>query len=308
MTSQGGSGATGAGRPHGALLIEYDPPRAHPIVYAGLLVFAFVFLTGSLENLLRDNRTELYLLYALPFLVTLFLFLAMFPAPTRIFEAGIAPSRPLLLRWHRPFVRWQDLSAVYPASYDVTGAFVSPFASSDGKVTQTGLGLEWPDGHTETVQFTPTRFALTSRRSRGYREAYAVVEDLFARQGRPLVPSGPTYSEGQKQAMLAQARAPFLPFFAIVFLFASAAPIAWVLLRLGVPVAVALPLCLTAPLATSLRSWTKSRERNKILNALSRAAQLERQSDHRVAGGADGTDERAAPVDAPSATSPAVGP
>jgi len=24
-------------------------------------------------------------------------------------------------------------------------AFVSPFASSDGKVTQTGLGLEWPD-------------------------------------------------------------------------------------------------------------------------------------------------------------------
>lgn len=278
---------------HGDLLLEYDPPRAHPIVYAGMLVFAFVFVTGSLENLLRDDRTELYLLYALPFLATLFLYLALFPTPIRIHETGIAPSRPLVLRWYRPFVRWEQLSAVYPASYDVTGAFVSPFASSDGKVTQTGLGLEWPDGHTETVQFTPTRFALTSRRSRGYREAYAVVSDLFARQGRPLVPSGPTYSDGEKQAMLARARAPFLPFFAIVFLFASAAPVAWALLRLGVPVGVALPLCLIAPLATSLRSWTKSRERNRLLNALSRAAQLERQPAH---GSTDDTDDTEAAV------------
>lgn len=279
----------------GALLLEYRPPRAHPIVYAGLLVFAVVFLTGSLENLLRDDRAELYLLYALPFLGTLAIYVAMLPTATRIHEDGIAPSRPVLLGWLRPFVRWDELSAVYPASYDVTGAFVSPFASSDGKVTQTGLGLEWPDGRTETVKFTPTRFALTSRRSRGYREAYSVVLDLFERKGRRLVPSGPTYTPEEKEAMLRQARAPFLPFFAIVFLFASAAPVAWVLLRLGVPVEVALPLCLIAPLATSLRSWTKSRERNRILDALSRAAQLERQSDRHA--------ELAEDTEAPSAGS-----
>jgi hypothetical protein len=266
----------------GDLLLEYRPPRAHPIVYAGLLVFAFVFATGSLENLARDGRPELYAVYALPVVGLALLYVAMAPSPTLIHEHGVAPARPLLLRWRRPFVRWDELAAVYPGSYDVTGAFVSPFASSDGKVTQTGLVLEWPGGRSETVKFTPTRFALTSRRSRGYREAYSVVSDLFARQGRPLVPSGPTYDAQEREAMVAKAREPFLPFFAIVFLFASAAPVAWVLLRLGVPVQVALPLCLVAPLATSLRSWTKSRERNRILDALSRAAQLERQ--HSPAG------------------------
>jgi hypothetical protein len=261
----------------GALLLEYRPPRAHPIVYAGILCFAFVFATGSLENLLRDNRAFLYGVYAGPLVATLLFLLLMWPSDTRLFEHGIAPSRPLLLRWLRPFVRWDELAAVYPSSYDVTGAFVSPFASSDGKVTQTGLGLEWPDGRRETVKFTPTRFALTSRRSRGYREAYSVVLDLFARQGRPLVPSAPVYSELEKDAMLAKARAPFLPFFAIVLLFASAAPVAWVLLKIGLPVPAALLLALIAPLATSLRSWTKSRQRNRLLDLLSKSAQFERQ-------------------------------
>ena len=267
----------------GALLLEYRPPRAHPIVYAGILCFAFVAATGSLENLLREGRPFLYAVYAAPLVFTVLFLLLMWPSDTRLYEDGIAPSRPLLVRWRRPFVRWDELAAVYPSSYDVTGAFVSPFASSDGKVTQTGLGLEWPDGRRETVKFTPTRFALTSRRSRGYREAYAVVSDLFARKGRPLVPAAPVYSEAEKEAMLAKARAPFLPFFAIVLLFASAAPVAWVLLMLGLPVPAALLLALVAPLATSLRSWAKSRHRNRLLDLLSKSAQYERQ---RAGGGA----------------------
>jgi len=269
--------ATGAQADRGALLLDYAPPRAHPIVYAGILCFGFVFATGSLENLLRDDRPEVYLLYALPLLATLAFLGAMWPSRTRIHEHGIAPSRPLLLRWVRPFVRWDELAAVYPSSYDVTGAFVSPFASSDGKVTQTGLGLEWPDGRRETVKFTPTRFAQTSRRSRGYREAYAVVSELFERRGVPLVPAAPVYSDAERKAMLAKAREPFLPFFAIVFLFASAAPVAWVLLKVGLPVEVALPIALIAPLATSLRSWAKSRQRNRLLDLLSKSAQFERQ-------------------------------
>jgi len=271
----------------GALLLEYAPPRAHPIVYAGLLCFGVVLLTGSLENALRDDKPFLYAVYAAP-VVALLLFLALaWPSTTRIHESGIAPSRPLLLRWHRPFVRWDELSAVYPSSYDVTGAFVSPFASSDGKVTQTGLGLEWPDGRRETVRFTPTRFALTSRRSRGYRAAFDAVQDLYARAGRPLVAAAPTYSAAEREAMLAEARAPFLPFFAIVLLFASAAPVAWVLLRLGLPVGAALPLCLVPPVATSLRSWAKSRRRNRLLDLLSKSAQFERERAPRAAESAE---------------------
>lgn len=260
----------------GALLWEYSPPRAHPILYAGLIVFAFVFVTGGLENLARDNRPMLYAIYAAPFFATVFVMGLLWPTSTRIHEDGIAPARPLVLRWLRPFVRWDELAAVYPHSYDVTGAFVSPFASSDGKVTQTGLGLEWPDGRSETVRFTPTRFSLTSRRSRGFREAYQIVADAFARRGKSMVPSAPRYSDDDKDAMLQRARAPFLPFFAIVFLFASAAPVVWVLMRLNVPTGAALVVALIAPLATSLRSWIKSRERNGILNALAKAAEFER--------------------------------
>jgi hypothetical protein len=293
----------------GALLLEYSPPRAHPIVYAGILCFSVVLATGSLENLLRENRAVLYLLYALPLLATLAFLALMWPSTTRIHEDGIAPSRPLLLRWLRPFVRWDDLAAVYPSSYDVTGAFVSPFASSDGKVTQTGLGLEWPDGRTETVKFTPTRFAQTSRRSRGYREAYSVVVDLYARRGKPLVPAAPIYSSIERDAMLAKAREPFLPFFAIVFLFASAAPVAWVLLRVGVPVSVALPVSLVAPFATSLRSWTKSRQRNRLLDLLSKSAQFERQrvSDGTATESRESAELRPSVVSVDSVARPGVG-
>lgn len=261
----------------GALLFEYDPPRAHPILYAGLLVFGFVLATGSLENWLRDDRPLLYAVYAAPLVATALLLAALLPSPVRIFEGGVAPSRPLVLRWWRPFLAWRDVAAVYPASYDVTGAFVSPFASSDGKVTQTGIGLELRDGATETVRFTPTRFSLTSRRSRGFREAWPVVEGVFARLGRPLVPDAPRYTPQQKEAMLAAARKPFLPFFAIVFLFASAAPVTFVLVKVGVPTGAALALGLAAPVGTSLRSWVASRRRNRILDALSKAAESERE-------------------------------
>ncbi|HUR62881.1 MAG TPA: hypothetical protein VM241_00205 [Candidatus Thermoplasmatota archaeon] len=260
----------------GELLWEYRPPRAHPILYAGLLVFGFVFVTGALENLARDNRPELYAVYALPFLATLLLAVALEPGAVRIHRDGIAPSRPLVARWARPFLRWDDLAAVYPASYDVTGAFVSPFASSDGKVTQTGLALEDRGGRTETVRFTPTRFAHNTPRSRGYKEAIEVVRALYAEQGRTLVPAAATFAPEQREAMLAQARKPFLPFIAIVLLFAGAAPALWVLLRLGAPIGLALPAALLLPFGTSLRSAVQSRRRNRLLDALGKAAEFER--------------------------------
>ncbi|MGB0653067.1 MAG: hypothetical protein ACPGQL_07680 [Thermoplasmatota archaeon] len=267
----------------GRLLFEYRPPRAHPILYAGLLVFSFVFLTGSLENALRDDRGSLYLVYAAPLVGTGLLILLGLPSPTRIHAGGIAPSRPLLLRWRRPFAHWDDLAAIYPSYYDVTGAFVSPFASSDGKVTQMGLGLERPGGRTETVRFTPTRFTMWQAESAGYKEAMGVLRQVFADLGRPLTPEADPIPVPRRREMLDEANAPFLPFIVIVLLVASAAPVLWVLTRLAVPIGPALLLAAIAPLGVMLRSAVQSRRRNALLNRLAKLAEYER---HTVGGGA----------------------
>ncbi len=260
----------------GRLLFEYSPPRAHPIVYAGLLLFSFVFVTGSLENLARDNRAALYWVYAAPVLASLAWLALTFPSNIRIYEHGVAPSRPLVLRWRRPFAAWAELEAVYPSYYDVTGAFVSPFASSDGKVTQMGLALERKGGSVETVRFTPTRFTIWQSESAGYMQAMEAVRHAY--QGRPLVPTAQSYTAEEAERMVEEAGRPFLPFWAIVFLFASAAPILWILTRLGAAVWWALPIALLAPLGVSLRSYAQSRRRNSLLNQLSKAAEHRRAS------------------------------
>ncbi len=259
----------------GALLWEYAPPRAHPIIYAGMLLFAVVFVTGSLENLARDNVRTIYLVYALPFLVTLAYFLAMYPSNVRIHADGVAPSRPLLLRWWRPFIPFGDVRAIYPSYYDVTGAFVSPFASSDGKVTQIGLAFE-QDGRTETIRFTPSRFTMWSPESRGYKEALDIVKQAWGE--RPLVAEAERFTKQEQEQMLDEASKPFLPFFAIVLLFASSAPVLWVLTRLGMPIAPALAISLIAPIAVSLRSYVQSQRRHAILNRLSKAAQYRKEA------------------------------
>ena len=268
---------TAAG-PQGTLLYEYSPPRAHPILYAGIMVFGLVFVTGSLENLVRGAEADIFLWYAAPLAATLGLFWALAPSTTRIYEGGIAPARPRILRWLRvrpTFVPWSDLAAVYPSFYDVTGAFVSPFASSDGKVTQMGLGLEWPDGRRETVRFTPTRFTMWRSRSKGYEGALAAVRVAFG--DRPLVPAATRFSDAEAKRMLAEASKPFLPFFAIIFLFASAAPVLFLLVNLtSLPVWAALLLSLVAPVAVSARSWQRSRQRHAVLDRLSKAAEFQR--------------------------------
>lgn len=253
------------------LLWEYRPPAAHPILHAGLLVFAFVFVLGSLENLARESRPELYAVYAAPVLAVAFALVATTRGPVRIFEEGIEPGRPLVLAWRRPFTRWDDVSAVWPAPYDVTGAFVSPFASSDGKVSQLGLAVETDRG-VEVVRFTPTRFRKRRSESRGFREAWQVVQGILARRGRVPVPEAPTFVPGEAQRLLEDARKPFLPFWAIVFLFAAAAPVAWILLRMGVDVPVAVAIGLMFPIGTSLQSAMRSQRRHAILRLLSKAA------------------------------------
>jgi hypothetical protein len=262
----------------GRLLFEYRPPAVHPIAYAGALVFSVVFAIGALEVWVRAAPLTLLAWYALPLLLALWWWSAFARGPTRIYMHGIAPARPRVVRATRArpaFVHWRALAAVYPSFYDVTGAFVSPFASSDGKVTQMGLALEWPDGRKETVQFTPTRFAMWQPESAGYQGALAAVRAAFA--DRPLVPQADTFSDDEAQRMISEAGRPFLPFFAIVLLFASAAPILWILAHVvHAPLAVALPLALVAPIGVSVRSHVQSRRRNDLLDRLSKAAEHQR--------------------------------
>jgi hypothetical protein len=255
----------------GALLWEYRPPAAHPILPAALIVLCCVFALGSIENLARESRPELYALYALPVLLVALLLLATRRGPVRIFESGIEPGRPMVMAWHRPFTAWSEVSAVWPAPYDVTGAFVSPFASSDGKVSQLGLALETARG-TEVVRFTPTRFLRGRSDSRGFREAWDTVQGLFARQGRVPVPQPPVVPADEADRLLREARRPFLPFWVIVLLFAAAAPVALLALKLGAGVPLALVLGLSFPLLTSLQSALRSRRRHAILRHLAKAS------------------------------------
>ncbi|MHB8632428.1 MAG: hypothetical protein ACYDBQ_00480 [Thermoplasmatota archaeon] len=258
----------------GELVWEYLPPRAHPMLYAGLILASAVFLLGATENLLRDNQARLYEIYAAPPAAVALLMALLWPSPVRFYRNGIAPSRPLVARWWRPFVAFGDVAAVYPVHYDVTGAFVSPFASSDGKVTQTGVGLETVGGSLSVLRFTPTRFSRSRAPSRGYREAWPLARSLYQEAtGRPPVSTAPRLSAEERSRLEGEARRPFLPFFAIVALFACAAPLLWILVNpLHLPLAWALPASLLPPVATSLRSWWASRRRNRILNALSKSA------------------------------------
>lgn len=254
----------------GALQFEYAPPRGHPILYAGMLLFGVVFVMGSIENALRQNSATLYAAYALPLLGVVLLFVALMPNTIRIFEHGIQPARPLLLRWHKPFLAFDDMSSAYPVYYDVTGAFVSPFASSDGKVTMMGIGVEIQD-HLETIKFTPTRYIMHQTRSLGYKQAMPIVAAAFAQRNRSMVPNKEAIPEAEMTALLAQANAPFLPFFVIVFLLVSPAPILATLLWLHWPVWAALPIAIVPALGVMLRSFKASQDRNAILNRISKA-------------------------------------
>ena len=259
----------------GRLLFSYRPPRAHPILYAGLIVFGFVFLTGSLENLLRESRPMLYAVYAAPLAATAAIMAALWQSDTRIYDNGIAPARALIARKFHPFIAWDDMTAAYPAYYDVTGAFVSPFASSDGKVTQTGLLIE-SGQRADLLRFTPSRFVLGQQRSKGFFAAWPIVQKAFADRGKSLTGTVPAYSDDEKRQLINEATAPFLPFFAIVLLFSSAAPVLLLLRWLGLPIWASFAASLLLPLWTSLRSYSRSRARNNILNRLSKSTEAQR--------------------------------
>ncbi len=118
----------------GPLLYAYKPIPANPMSVALLILVAVaVFVIGPIAAA-PEGLWPLSGICFLP-LALLLLEMALFvPNPTYIYENGIEISLPLwrrLLGTQKDF-RWEEIRDIYPASYEVAGSFMSPFASSAG--------------------------------------------------------------------------------------------------------------------------------------------------------------------------------
>src|SRR2546427_3122677 len=147
--------------------------------------------------------------------------LLQWPSPTRIDTNGIEVSLPAwrrILR-ERAYLPWSEVRNAYPASYEISGAAMSPFASSAGTLVHVGLGLETTDGRRRTVKFTPGSIRAFRGETPGFTYAMAAVRRALADLGRPLVTHVEPYTDGQILAMHGEARAPLLGLGTIVYAF-----------------------------------------------------------------------------------------
>ena len=259
----------------GALIFEYRPIPVSPMSVALLILFALVtFVLGPLAS-----PPELWPLGGLcfvPFLLLSAVVLLSRPSPTRIHEGGIEVSLPL---WRRlvggkRYHPWEEVANVFPASYEVSGAFLSPFASSAGTLVHTGIGLETVAGDRVVVRFTPGAIRAFRGETEGYVRTMDAVREVLRARGRSLVTNVRRYTDTEVQGMAERAREPLLGMAAIVlaflippalvaavFLVLGTGPFAFLLAVIG---AVLPP---TISIAVTLR---RSRRRNLLLSELSK--------------------------------------
>jgi len=265
----------------GRLLYAYKPIPANPMSVALLLLLLVAtFVLGPVAAA-PEGLWPLNGICFLP-LGILFATMVLFkPNPTYIYENGVEISLPLwrrLLGQPRDF-RWEEIRDVYPASYEVAGSFMSPFASSAGTLVHAGLGLETNDGRRMLVRFTPGAIRAFRAESQGFQEAMAVIRDRFARHGEPMVHTARIFTDAEVLEMQKEAREPlvsiagvFLAFFlpptivAAVLLAATAASAA-----ITAPLAVAaILLALVPPAFSMVATLRRSERRNAILSELSK--------------------------------------
>lgn len=265
----------------GRLLYAYKPIPANPMSVALLILLLVVTLVLGPVAAAPEGWWPLGGVCFLP-LGLLLLEIALFtPNPTYIYENGIEVSLPLwrrLLGAQKDF-RWEEIRDIYPASYEVAGSFMSPFASSAGTLVHAGLGLETREGRRILVRFTPGAIRAFRSESQGFLDALAVIRERFARHGEPMVHTAKTFTDAQVLEMQAEARRPlvsiagvFLAFFlpptivGVVFLAATAANV-----PLSTPLALAAVLVALVPPAFSMVSTLrKSERRNELLSELSK--------------------------------------
>ena len=150
----------------GPLLYSYFPIPANPMSVALLLLLLVVtFVLGPIAAA-PEGLWPLGGTCFLPLAAVLLAMALAKPSPTFVHEEGIEISQPLAVRiLRRPrYVPWSEVRDVYPASYEVSGSFLSPFASSAGTLVHVGIGLETRDGRRGLVRcrFHPDRHASLS--------------------------------------------------------------------------------------------------------------------------------------------------
>lgn len=264
----------------GALVFEYAPLPMSPMTLASLLLLGIAtFLLGPF--LLPPDLWPLGGLCFLPIAFVVVWALLQSPSPIRVRTAGIEVSLPLWRRiLRRPaFVPWLHVRNVYPATYEIAGAAMSPFASSAGTLVHTGLGLELRNGRRVTLKFTPGAIRRFRGESPGFTYAMEAMRRVFADLGRPLVTEVRAYSDAEVRAMHEEARQPLLGLATIVFAFFLPPTIvagALVLLdgfslSLDVPAVVAiLALAVIPPFASMAYTLRRSRRRNHLLSELAK--------------------------------------
>ena len=176
-----------AGEP-GRLVFEYRPIPVSPMSVAVLILLALVtFVLGPLAS--PPELWPLGGLCFLPIALVIVYVLLNRPSPTRVYSEGIEASLPAWRRFlgSRRHYSWDEVLNVYPASYEVSGAFLSPFASSAGTLVHTGIALETAAGDRVLVRFTPGAI----RAFRGETEGYVRAMDAVRVGVRRLDPELP---------------------------------------------------------------------------------------------------------------------
>jgi len=259
----------------GVPVFEYRPIPVSPMSVALLILLALV--TFVLEPL--ASPPELWPLGGLCFLplaLVVAFVLVNRPSPTRIYEGGIEISLPVWRRLlgARRFFPWDEVANVYPASYEISGAFLSPFASSAGTLVHTGIGLETAAGDRTIVRFTPGAIRAFRGETEGYARAMDAVREVLRARGRPLVTRVKRYTDDEVKGMAEAAREPLLGMAAIVLAFLlPPAIVAAVFLLLGpgplslgiAAIGAALPPTLSIAL-----TYRRSRRRSALLSELSK--------------------------------------
>ena len=269
----------------GPLLFEYKPLPMSPMTVALLLLLGIVTIVSPVlvprELFLPKEWFPLNGACALSVLVIFVAALFQWRSPTRIHTMGIEVSLPSWQRilGSRPWIPWSEVRNAFPATYEIAGAAMSPFASSAGTLVHVGLGLETADGRQRTVKFTPGSIRGFRGESPGFVYAMAAVRQAFHGLGRALVMDVRPYTDEEVTAMHAEARRPLLGLDVIVYAFflpptiVAGALVLLNFLRVSPePVVVVTLLILAAipPLASMQFTLARSRRRNHLLGELAK--------------------------------------
>ncbi len=265
----------------GPLLFAYKPIPANPMSVALLILLALVTLGIGPLAAAPEGLWPLNGVCFLPLGLLLVVMVLFKPSPTYVYERGIEISLPLwrrLVGEQRDY-RWEEIRDIYPASYEVAGSFMSPFASSAGTLVHAGIGLETVHGRRLLIRFTPGAIRAFRAESEGFLGAMAAIRERFARRGEPMVRTAKTFTDAEVLAMQAQAREPLVSIVGVFFAFFLPPTIVGAVFvaatTLGIP--LSLPLALAAilialvpPAASMAATLRRSERRNEILSELSK--------------------------------------